>query len=366
MALARASLAVAFLAVPTRGEEFGIGSQAPAIDIEHWLQDRGGAFKPVTDFAAGKVYVIEFWATWCGPCVASMPHLAALQDAYADKGVTIISVSDEEPATIEDFLARKAGGEETFRDVTKGYCLTTDPDRSVKKDFFDAAGENGIPTAFIVGKTGAVEWIGHPMQMDEPLERIVAGTWDRAAFLVEKREMDALQERLAPLGRLLQGEDPAQAVALIDELIAGSDRERVKAQLGRMRERVAEFAATMVARKALQKGGSEAMAAFGGMVSAAGDSAERLNEAAWLVVEMVEQGADVSRALLAAAQAAAEKAVGLEPENGPVLDTLAHLQAAQGDLEKAIATQKKAVAHAGPAADQMRGYLEVLEAKANR
>lgn len=370
MGLAQAALAVGSLLAaapgPAPAEEFGIGSTAPAIDIEHWLQDRGGAFKPVKEFAAGKVYVIEFWATWCGPCVASMPHLASLQDAYADKGVTIISVSDEEPATIEEFLERKVGDDKTFREVTKGYCLTTDPDRSVKKDYFDAAGENGIPAAFIVGKTGVVEWIGHPMQMDEPLERIVAGTWDRAAFLVEKREMDALQERLAPLGRLLQGDDPAQAVALVDALIASTDKERVKAQLGRLRERVAAFAATMAAQKALRRGGPEALAAFGGMVTAAGDSADRLNEAAWCVVQMVEQEEDVSGELLAAARAAAEKAVGLEPDSGPLLDTLAHLQAAEGDLEKAIATQKKALAHAGPAEAEIRGYLEALEAKANR
>ena len=48
-----------------------------------------------------------------------------------------------------------------------------------------AAGQSGIPTAFIVGKTGQVEWIGHPMTMDEPLAQVVAGDWDRAAAKAE-------------------------------------------------------------------------------------------------------------------------------------------------------------------------------------
>lgn len=128
-----------------------IGSAAPPIDIEHWLTDK----EPITEFEAGKVYVIEFWATWCGPCVASMPHLRQLQDRHSEK-VTVISVSDEVPATIEEFLERKQG-ETTYRDITSSYWLATDPDGSVKQDYMRAADQHGIPTAFLVGKSGEIE-----------------------------------------------------------------------------------------------------------------------------------------------------------------------------------------------------------------
>ena len=46
------------------------------------------------------------------------------------------------------------------------------------KTWMEASGQNGIPTAFIVNKEGKIAWIGHPMEMERPLEKIIAGTWD--------------------------------------------------------------------------------------------------------------------------------------------------------------------------------------------
>lgn len=140
-------------------EEFGVGSKAPELDIEHWLSDGKGKFKKVTSFADGNIYVVEFWATWCGPCIASMPHLAEMQEKLAEKKVQIISVSDEDLETVEGFLKRElpSDDEKTYADLTSAYCLTADPDKSVYKDYMLAAKQNGIPTAFIVGKKGIIE-----------------------------------------------------------------------------------------------------------------------------------------------------------------------------------------------------------------
>ena len=107
-----------------------IGSVAPPLDIEHWLSDGHGKFGEVTNFESGKVYVVEFWATWCGPCVASMPHLAELQESFADQDVQIISVSNEDLDTVNSMLSRNYKGPDddgpsTYGELTSAYCLTT-------------------------------------------------------------------------------------------------------------------------------------------------------------------------------------------------------------------------------------------------
>ncbi|NBV45797.1 MAG: TlpA family protein disulfide reductase [Planctomycetia bacterium] len=340
-----------------RADELAVGSKAPAIDIEHWVQKAGrdadGKFAPITEFAPGQVYVVEFWATWCPPCRTSMPHLSKLQEEYGEKGVTIISVSDEDLETVEKFLETDAEGGKTYGEVTKNYLLTTDPDGSVSRAYMEAAGQNGIPCAFIVGKTGEIEWIGHPMQMDAPLEGIVAGTFDREAFAAAAREMKEVQTRFREVVALMQGGKPAEAVALIDGWIPELKSTEVKGRLRSIRQSIA-----------MQAGGALALEAFGAAAKDADGSAEQLNELAWNVVMAANAGMDVSKDLVAAAVVAAERGLVLEPKNGNLLDTLAHLYAQQGDLEKALATQRKALENASEAStESIRDYLEELEVK---
>ncbi len=267
-----AGLVVASLmTASSRAEELTIGSRAPAIDIEHWFHDK----KPVRSFEDGKVYVIEFWATWCGPCIASMPHLAELQEKHGDD-VTVISVSAEDPETIEKFLDREKD-DTTFRAITSGYWLTTDPDQSVSRDYMRAAGEGGIPTAFIVGKSGLVEWIGHPMRLDDPIAKILAGEWDREAFAAERVEEKLVRGQMSQVARLMQKNKFDEALAKIDELIASVKSERVRTGLEQGRKR-AQAQAEKFAQSQQKQNEESARAA-----KAQADAAAKLLEFAFLL-----------------------------------------------------------------------------------
>lgn len=176
---ALALLAVAAQTGPALAADLTIGSPAPALAVVKWYKGR-----PVTTFHKGKTYVVEFWATWCGPCKESIPHLTELAKKNTD--VTFIGVSiweDDNGTKIADFV--KEMGDKM--DYHVGYSSNKG---GMAKSWMLAAGQTGIPTSFVV-KNGTIEWIGHPMALEKPLAEIKAGTFDRAAF---KAKFDKQQE----------------------------------------------------------------------------------------------------------------------------------------------------------------------------
>lgn len=77
-----------------------------APDIQSALVD-GTPFQ-LRQQGAGKVVLLSFWATWCGPCIMEMPELIELAEEYADRGVVLYAVNGgESPGTIRQFLERR-------------------------------------------------------------------------------------------------------------------------------------------------------------------------------------------------------------------------------------------------------------------
>jgi len=97
--------------------------------------------------------LVEFWATWCGPCVKNIPHLNALHDTYSPKGLQIVSLTDQSRKGVEPFLKQTP---------IKGIV-------GVGSESASDYGVRAIPHTFLIGKDGKLLWEGNPSE--DGLER---------------------------------------------------------------------------------------------------------------------------------------------------------------------------------------------------
>lgn len=178
--LAALGLAHFCLAIPEMPGKLavGVGQMAPKLEVGKWIKG-----KPVPLFEKGTIYVIESWATWCVPCIQSIPHLTELQKKYSDRVKVIgIDVWEQDAARADQFVAKQG--------AHMNYAIAQDLvpagrtfyEGKFAKAWIEGAGKYsvGIPLAYIVDGNGMIAWIGHPTELDRPLEQIVAGAWDLA------------------------------------------------------------------------------------------------------------------------------------------------------------------------------------------
>ncbi len=108
--------------------------------------------------AKGKVVLIDCWATWCGPCVASFPKLVEKHQKYAGKGLAVISLSTDKPTDSSKVIAFLKKNNATFTN------LQMPLDGAAQKGLVEKfAFRNAIPHAVLFNKTGKRVWAGHPM-----------------------------------------------------------------------------------------------------------------------------------------------------------------------------------------------------------
>ncbi len=320
-----------------------IGEEAPAVSVDHWIKGDS-----IDGFEDGQVYVMEFWATWCGPCVSSMPHLSGVQEEYGDK-VKIIGVSSEKaPEIVTEFLAKTNKRDNKLNNDRMRYTVAVDPDRSTSRVFMEASNQRGIPTAFIINGNGQVAWIGHPMSMDEPLKEVIEGTWDleaaATAFRLEAEQEIAMKEMNSVYQTARTSGDWDTWITAIDNFTAKYG--------GNARMEEAKFQALLTGKK--DKKAAYAWAKK--MVKKAWDNAQSLNAMAWGIVdETPEDLRDLDFALRVA-----KRASDLTDNKDPmILDTLARCYWDMGKKYKAIAWQEKAVEYLGD--DEMNAsILETL------
>ncbi|HSU65890.1 MAG TPA: TlpA disulfide reductase family protein [Tepidisphaeraceae bacterium] len=137
--------AIAFLAVAvapavSRGE---LKKGDPLPDLSSFKLE-GALPNPL----AGRVVLLDFWASWCGPCKSSFPAMEELNKGYREKGLTIVAVSvDEKRENMERFLRAAKISFATVRDARQKLVATADVQT--------------MPTSFLIDRSGKIRFVHH-------------------------------------------------------------------------------------------------------------------------------------------------------------------------------------------------------------
>jgi thiol-disulfide isomerase/thioredoxin len=299
------SLAAALLAFTTGVSAplmaLDIGEKAPSLEKISWVKGKAVNTGSV-------VTVVEFWATWCGPCIRGIPHLTELQKKYGNQ-VNIVGLSNEDGETVKPFVA-KMGAE---MDYHVGMA-----DKVSYQAYMEAI--DHIPHAFLVDAKGIVVWQGAPTAVDKPLSEVIAGTFDPAKFVL-------IDEAEKKIQMLLDGQNPDidGALKTIDELYALDPANElaisISLQISKIEKRPQLTRDTLTR---LTK------------IEVPVDLANSLVSSCAANVDLPSRNMDVLFILI-------DRALKSEPNNAKLIDTKARLFAAIGLLDRAIALVQEAV-----------------------
>lgn len=293
-----------------------IGDPAPKLAVSKWVKG-----EPVEAFEKGTIYVVECWATWCGPCIASIPEVSKMNTEFKDKGVTIIGMNvwERNVPSVEPFV-KKMGDKMNYR-------VAMDDGNKTAQTWLMAAGMTGIPCAFIVGKDGKIAWIGHPVAMRAVIEKVIAGNYDA------KKEAEIALKREEIEQRLMKANEAGnfdKMMAIADEMVAVDPS--MAGPVGVMKfkilfhEKKDYTAAYAMARKLSENELKE--------------NAQSLNDVSWTILDTP----GVAKRDVDLAMQIAQQADKLQMHTDPaILDTLARAHYEKGLLDKALEIQTLAV-----------------------
>lgn len=178
-----------------------IGAPVPPLAVTEWMHGEGG--EPAEP--DGKtIHVVEFWATWCGPCLDSIPYLNDLWERYKDQDVVLLAITSEAKPRVEAFLEH----------TPIHYQIGFDAQNTTTAQWLGAGG--GIPQVFVVDGNGILLWRGHPMGgLDYVLKKVVEGSYTQETALAVAEAEAVMQQAIARNDMV--GIESAAAILLVLE-----------------------------------------------------------------------------------------------------------------------------------------------------
>ena len=301
------------------GPKLQIGDAAPALQVGKWLQG-----EPVKAFQKDSVYVVEFWATWCGPCIASMPHLDELAQKFQKQGLVVVALTTEDEANSSEAVTEFVQGDGAKYHFRYAFC----DDNKMMTQYMEAAEQQGIPCSFVVGKDGKVAFIGHPSELDQVLPQVLDGTWS-----VEKaQQMAAAQQKFNSVITTMET-DPVAALATLEEI----------AQANPAKAQADDFQSVRMICLALAKKYDELIPVAEAQLAKMNKAEDGMGLISLAGILMSVNAEAPHPKLAEMGKKALDKALALESKSPEVLMMAAQFYALSGNREKALEYGKKAV-----------------------
>ena len=158
-----------------------------------------------TEALKGKLVVLDFWATWCGPCMQMVPHMVEMNQKYQSKGVVIVGISldADRAAMLQTIKQQGMTWPEYFDGAGWG------------NRFWKQYGANGIPFTILVGPDGTALWSGHAAMLEE---QIVKALKEHPPQLVDPRTLAQARQLLDEGEQKLQAGDTRGALKLLSRV----------------------------------------------------------------------------------------------------------------------------------------------------
>jgi thiol-disulfide isomerase/thioredoxin len=182
-----------------------------ALSAATWLQGR-----PLAEFEPDKVYLLECWATWCGPCIATIPHVNQLHETYHNRGLRVIGVNVFEDGVdaVRNFVT--GNGQNMSYPV-----VYTGKGSAFENEWLKPAGIRSIPNSFII-RNGKLVAISHPARLTNAV----------VEALLDGKDVPELLQKSNPK----DPKDLPPSMKLVREIAAAADSGDTTAMESKLRE----------------------------------------------------------------------------------------------------------------------------------